>query len=116
HEAGPAPPRADVAGSPVEVHGQHDQQRLLDERWQRDLLDAFGGHTALRDAMAGAGARGRAAPPRAARAAAQLAAARLRPGEEGEIRARLDAAQHREAIARGPATLHEALAADERGA
>ena len=28
----------------VEIHGQHDQQRLLDEDWQRDLLDAFGGH------------------------------------------------------------------------
>ncbi len=27
----------------VEIHGQHDQQRLLDEDWQRDLLDAFGG-------------------------------------------------------------------------
>jgi DNA repair protein RecN (Recombination protein N) len=24
----------------VDVHGQHDQQRLLDARWQRDLLDA----------------------------------------------------------------------------
>ena len=35
---------ADVAGALVEIHGQHDQQRLLDERWQRDLLDAFGGH------------------------------------------------------------------------
>jgi len=33
---------ADVAGRLVEIHGQHDQQRLLDERWQRELLDAFG--------------------------------------------------------------------------
>ncbi len=31
---------AEVAGPLVEIHGQHDQQRLLDERWQRDLLDA----------------------------------------------------------------------------
>ena len=46
----------------------------------------------------------------------EIAAARLRPGEAAEIRARLDAAQHGEAIARGSATLHEALAADERGA
>ena len=26
----------------VEIHGQHDQSRLLDERWQREMLDAFG--------------------------------------------------------------------------
>ncbi|MEO7118320.1 MAG: AAA family ATPase, partial [Candidatus Limnocylindrales bacterium] len=36
----------------VEVHGQHDQQRLLSAAWQRDLLDAFGGHEALRDTVA----------------------------------------------------------------
>src|SRR6476659_5901665 len=45
---------ADVAGALVEVHGQHEQHRLLDERLQRDLLDAFGGHYELRAAMAGA--------------------------------------------------------------
>jgi DNA repair protein RecN (Recombination protein N) len=124
---------ADVAGPLVEVHGQHDQQRLLDERWQRDLLDAFGGHAALRDAMAGAVDRWRAnraalaeleLDPRelarrldiAEHEAAEIAAARLRPGEAAEIRAQLDAAQHGEAIARGTATLQDALAADERGA
>ena len=36
----------------VEIHGQHDQQRLLDEDWQRDLLDAFGGHEGARAAVA----------------------------------------------------------------
>ncbi len=35
---------AEEVGPLVEIHGQHDQQRLLDERRQRDLLDAFGGH------------------------------------------------------------------------
>ena len=49
---------ADIAGSLVEIHGQHDQQRLLDERWQRDLLDAFGGHAELRAAMAASVERG----------------------------------------------------------
>ena len=44
----------EVAGPLVEIHGQHDQQRLLDERWQRDLLDAFGGHEPLRAATAAA--------------------------------------------------------------
>ena len=124
---------ADVAGALVEVHGQHEQQRLLDERQQRDLLDAFGGHTALRDAVAGAVDRWRAnraalaeleLDPRelarrleiAEHEAAEIAAARLRPGEAAEIRASLEAAQHGEATARGSATLLEALTADERGA
>jgi DNA repair protein RecN (Recombination protein N) len=48
--------------------------------------------------------------------AAEISAARLRPGEATEIRARLEAAQHGEAIARGSATIHESLAADEGGA
>ena len=124
---------ADVAGALVEVHGQHEQQRLLDERWQRDLLDAFGGHEPLRATMTGAVDRWRAnraalaeleLDPRelarrleiAEHEATEIAAARLRPGEATEIRARLDATQHGEAIARGSATLHDALAGDERGA
>ena len=124
---------AEVAGALVEIHGQHDQQRLLDERWQRDLLDAFGEHGAMRAEVSVAVERWRA--NRAAIAeleldpreltrrlaiseheAAEIAAAKLRPGEAAEIRARLDAAQHGEAIARGSATLHDALAADEGGA
>ena len=40
---------AEEVGPLVEIHGQHEQQRLLDERWQRDLLDAFGGQEQLRD-------------------------------------------------------------------
>ncbi len=124
---------ADVAGALVEIHGQHDQQRLLDERWQRDLLDAFGGHGPLREAMADAVDRWRA--NRAALAeleldprelsrrlevseheASEIAGARLRPGEAAELRGRLEAAQHGEAIARGSATLVDALAADDGGA
>ena len=121
---------ADVAGGLVEIHGQHDQQRLLDERWQRDLLDAFGGNEALRATMAGAVDRwqeNRAAlvslelDPRelarrlelAEHEAAEIASARLEPGEAEAIRARLDAAQHGEAIARGGAALGGALAGEE---
>ncbi len=124
---------ADVAGALVEIHGQHDQQRLLDERWQRDLLDAFGGHAALRSAVAGAVERWREnqallvaleLDPRelsrrldlAEHEAAEIAAAHLRAGEADEIRIRLDAAQHGEAIARGSATLVDALAGDDGGA
>jgi DNA repair protein RecN (Recombination protein N) len=117
----------------VEIHGQHDQQRLLDERTQRELLDAFGGHAPERAAMADAVARW--AANRAAMAeleidpreltrrleildheAAEIAAARLRPGEAAEITARLAAAQHGEAIARGAAAAREALGGEGRGA
>jgi DNA repair protein RecN (Recombination protein N) len=45
---------ASVVGGLVEIHGQHEQVRLLDERWQRELLDAFGGHAAERAAVADA--------------------------------------------------------------
>jgi DNA repair protein RecN (Recombination protein N) len=124
---------ADEVGPLVEIHGQHDQQRLLDERRQRDLLDAFGGHGPLRATMADAVERWRA--NRAALAelgidpreltrrvdlleheAAEIAAARLRPGEAESIRARLEAVQHGEAIARGAAAIHEALLGEDTGA
>jgi len=93
---------ADEVGPFVEIHGQHDQQRLLDERWQRDLLDAFGGHEPLRGEMAATVERWRA--NRAALAelsidprelgrrlelleheATEIAAARLQPGEAEEL-------------------------------
>lgn len=124
---------ADEVGALVEVHGQHDGGRLLDERWQRDLLDGFGGHASLRDAVASSVARwrdNRAAlatadldPREAARRlevlsfeAEEIAAARLRPGEAADITARLTAAQHGEAIARGAATLRGALTTEGTGA
>ena len=124
---------ADEIGALVEVHGQNDQGRLLDERWQRDLLDGFGGHDGLRAAVAGAVERwreNRAAldaaaldPREVARRldlldheATEIAAARLRPGEADEIRGRLSAAQHGEAIARGAAALREALTQEGAGA
>jgi len=124
---------ADEVGSLVEIHGQHEQGRLLDERWQRDLLDAFGGHHELRTTMATAVDRwreNRAAldaaaldPREVARRidlleheSTEIARARLRPGEAEEIRARLTAAQHGEAIARGAAALRESLTQEGAGA
>jgi DNA repair protein RecN (Recombination protein N) len=124
---------AETVGSLVEIHGQHDQQRLLDERWQRDLLDAFGGHAEARAAVADAVGRWRSnraalaelalEPRELARRlelleheAAEIAAARLKPGEAAEIRGRLAAAQHGEAIARGSSTLVDALTAESAGA
>lgn len=124
---------ADVAGRLVEIHGQHDQQRLLDERWQRELLDAFGRLEAERAAMAAAVEAWRANqaalvelaldPRELARRlelqehqAAEIDGANLRIGEALEIRARLDAAQHAEAIARGSVEIYEAVAGEGSGA
>jgi DNA repair protein RecN (Recombination protein N) len=124
---------ADEVGGLIEIHGQHDQQRLLDERWQRDLLDAFGRHAPARATMADVVERWRANRAALAELAidprelarrmdllehevAEIAGARLRPGEADEIRTRLAAAQHGEAIARGAAAVREALTADGAGA
>ncbi|HEX9045228.1 MAG TPA: DNA repair protein RecN [Candidatus Limnocylindrales bacterium] len=124
---------ADVAGALVEVHGQHDQQRLLDERWQRDILDEYGGHQAERVAVADAVERWRSnraalaeleIDPRElerrltllAHEAGEIAAARLRPGEADESRARLDVARHGERIAAGSASIREALTGEGSGA
>jgi DNA repair protein RecN (Recombination protein N) len=124
---------AETTGPLVEIHGQHDQQRLLDERWQRDLLDTFGGHEAPRAAMSEAVERWRdnrtalaalAIDPReldrrlaiAEHETAEIAGARLRVGEAGELEARLAAAQHGEAIARGVETIRGSLAGEGSGA
>jgi DNA repair protein RecN (Recombination protein N) len=121
---------AATVGPLVEIHGQHDQARLLDERWQRDLLDAFGGLEAERAAMSAAvGAWRENEAARAAIAveprelerrialveheASEIAAARIRPGEVAEIRARLAASRHGESIARGAAAMVALLAGDE---
>ena len=123
----------EVAGRLVEIHGQHDQQRLLDERWQRELLDAFGRLESGRAAVAEAVAAWRAnqavlaelaLDPRELtrrlelqeHQAGEIEAANLRVGEAAEIGAKLAAAQHAEAIARGSVEIHEALAGEGSGA
>ncbi len=117
----------------VEIHGQHDQQRLLDDDWQRDLLDAYGGHGEARAVVAGAVERWRA--NRAALAelaidprelvrrlelleheAAEIGGARLREGEAAEITRQLAAVQHGERIAAGSVEVREALLGEGRGA
>jgi DNA repair protein RecN (Recombination protein N) len=123
---------AEVVGPLVEIHGQHDQQRLLDPRWQREVLDGYGGLDEAVSAVERAVSRWRANratldalildPREQARRlelleheATEIAAARVRPGEAAEIRARLAAAQHGEAIARGAAVALEALAGEGSG-
>ena len=71
---------AEEVGPLVEIHGQHDQQHLLDERWQRDLLDGFGGHAELRGAVAAAVARVAGEPDRPRRAHGRPARARPTTG------------------------------------
>jgi DNA repair protein RecN (Recombination protein N) len=122
-----------VAGRLVEIHGQHDQQRLLDERWQRELLDAFGGLEAERAATAAAVEAWRANQAALAEVAldprelarrmelhdhqsAEIESARIKMGEAAEIRARLSSAQHSESIARGSEEIHELLAGEGTGA
>ena len=124
---------AEAVGPFVEVHGQHDQQRLLDERWQRDLLDAFGGLAEVRARVADAVERWRAnrtalaalaLDPRelarrveiARHEAAEIAAAHLKVGEAAGLEARLGAAQHGEAIARGAEAIQDALTGEGSGA
>ena len=124
---------ADVTGRLVEVHGQHDQGRLLDERWQRDLLDAYGGHAEARARVLTAVGSWRENRRRlnalsiderelARRIdlldheAADITAARLRVGEADELRARLEAARHGATIATGGALVGEALDGDEGSA
>jgi DNA repair protein RecN (Recombination protein N) len=131
-EAVPAARLAEVAGPLVEIHGQHDQQKLLDERHQRDLLDAYGGLEALRLAVRAAVEAWRAneaalgelaLEPRelvrrlelAEHEADEIDAAQLRAGEAAEIKGRLGAAQHGEAIARAGAAIREALTGQGQG-
>ena len=120
---------AEITGPLVEIHGQSEQSRLLDESRQRDLLDSFGGHDAARDRMASIVARWRenrsalvalAIDPREVgrrlevleHEAAEIEAAHLRPGEAEEIRSRLAAARQGAAIARGGSAIREALDGD----
>jgi len=114
----------------VEVHGQHDERGLLDAAGHRALLDAFGGHGSLLDAVATAHDALRAAESDLEEAEAALEAARadedyLRhavnelddlapaPGEEdalAEERARM---MQGERLAGSLCEMHQALTADE---
>lgn len=124
---------AATVGPLVEIHGQHEQQRLLAGPVQRDLLDAYAGLGDLRAACAEAVARWRAAsdqldalPDDPAVVARRLELARWAvdeidaiaplPGETERLRERLAAAAAGDRV---QARLDEAadrLTADGRGA
>ena len=124
---------AENVGPLVEIHGQHEQSRLLDERWQRELLDAYAGHGDLRAEVARAVERWRenrreladlAIEPREVERRLELlrheveeiAEARLAAGEAEELRSLLELARHGEAIARGAAAIRAALDGEGGGA
>jgi len=123
---------ASVGASLGEIHGQHDQQRLLEPGHQLALLDAFGGHAELRSGVAEAHRAWRAAVAASAELltddrelvrridllrhqVAEIAGAGPRPGEDEELEAQLRAAAHAETIARATAGAVAALR-DEGGA
>ncbi|MGC8634576.1 MAG: DNA repair protein RecN [Candidatus Limnocylindrales bacterium] len=129
----PAARLGEVAGPLVEIHGQHEQQRLLEPARQRELLDAYGGHGALRQRMAEAFAAWRdnrlaldalEDDPRAVdrllqlqlHEAEEIEQAGLRPGEATEIREQLAAAASAEQVARLVASARERLAGEGIGA
>lgn len=113
----------------VEIHGQHDQQRLLAAAAQRDLLDAYGGLGAERAAVAEAVAAVRQNAARlaelaidpaeverrrdlATHAAEEIEAAAIRPGEIEELRARVAAIASGERIVRVAEAALERIAGD----
>jgi DNA repair protein RecN (Recombination protein N) len=108
---------AELVGPLVEIHGQHDQGRLLSAPWQRAVLDAFGGHREAADAVAAAVAawRDNAAALAALavdradldrrielqeHAASEIEAAAPRAGEVDELRRALAVAANAEQVAR----------------
>jgi DNA repair protein RecN (Recombination protein N) len=123
---------ASLGASLGEIHGQHDQQRLLEPARQLALLDEYGGHAPLVGRVAESHRAWRATVAAAAELltdahelarrvellrhqAAEIEAAAPRAGEDDELEAQLRAAEHAETIARAAA---EAVAAlrDDGGA
>ncbi|HYI21945.1 MAG TPA: hypothetical protein VEX62_04830, partial [Candidatus Limnocylindrales bacterium] len=117
----------------IEIHGQHEQQRLLSAAWQRDVLDAYGGHQELRRAVATAVEALRAneaalrelsiEPDELARrlelaehAADEIEAAATRPGEVEDLRGRLGVAGNAQRVASLLEEAHDLLAGESSGA
>ncbi|HEY3064614.1 MAG TPA: DNA repair protein RecN [Methylomirabilota bacterium] len=117
----------------VEVHGQHEHQRLLEPARQLDLLDRFAGaeddrervaelHGKFREAAAAVERTRGAERDRAQREDLlrlqinELDAARLRPGEEDELRGERRRLQHAERFTTGLAEVTALLDEDDASA
>src|SRR5439155_752695 len=102
----------------VEIHGQHEHQRLLEPSRQLDLLDRFADAEELRDRVGDLFAKHRAVKAELERARAaerdraqredllhlqvsELDTARLRVGEEEELRVERRRLQHAERLSAG---------------
>ena len=121
---------ASVGARLGEIHGQHDQQRLLEPARQLALLDGYGGHGALLEAVADAHCAWRATVAAATELLTDahelarrvellrhqvddIAATAPRLGEDEELEVQLRAAQHAETIARAAQESVRALRDDE---
>ena len=117
----------------VDLHGQHEHQRLLKREHQTDFYDAWSGLLDERSALEAGRAelvaarrdlaaaresfeRDRAEGDRLREDLAELLAARLEPGEEERLRAERDRLKHRERHLEALADARRALAGDEEGA
>jgi DNA repair protein RecN (Recombination protein N) len=117
----------------VELHGQHEHQRLMEAGRQLDLLDRYAGAEEARDRVAERVAEWEAARDELRRLAeearegkrqedlrrfqlSEIDAVRLREGEEEELRAERRRLQHAERIAAGLAEVTTLLYDDERSA
>jgi DNA repair protein RecN (Recombination protein N) len=113
----------------VEVHGQHEHQRLLDPVHQLDVLDRFAGAEALRARVSDLFARHRTAREAVERSRAaerdrahredllrfqvsEIEAARVRPGEEEDLRAELRRLKNVERLSAGIAEVEALLVED----
>ena len=113
-----------------EIHGQHDQQRLLEPARQLALLDGFGGHHAAVTSVAERHRAWRATVAAAAELLTdahelarrvellrhqvdEIGAGAPRPGEDAELETQLRAAEHAETIARSAAEAVAALREDD---
>src|SRR4030095_16899642 len=117
----------------VEIHGQHEHQRLLEPARQLDLLDRFADAEGLREQVGDIFARHRIAWAEVERMRAaerdraqredllrfqlsELDGARLREGEEEELRAERRRLQHAERLIAGLAEVGGLLDEDESSA
>jgi len=117
----------------VEIHGQHEHQRLLEPARQLDLLDRFGDAEELRERVGDIVSRHRAARAEVERLRAaerdraqredllrfqlsELDGARLREGEEEGLRAERRRLQHAERLIAGLAEVGGLLDEDESSA
>ena len=117
----------------VEIHGQHEHQRLLEPARQLDLLDRFGDAEELRERVGDIVSRHRAARAEVERLRtaerdraqredllrfqlSELDGARLREGEEEGLRAERRRLQHAERLIAGLAEVGGLLDEDESSA